>query len=105
VVLAETLSERGASSAAAPRARHAGRSATEVTGKEAEWCCSRHMTCNKTASQRPAKADGDGHPPRHAGADDAPAARAKRSGRIIADVLDRPNDEASIAAVRARSRR
>ena len=79
----------------------------QLTGKEAEAALGRvHITCNKNGipndPQKPMMTSGIrlGSPAmttRGFG-----ESEARQTAHLIADVLDRPNDEANIAAVRAK---
>jgi glycine hydroxymethyltransferase len=110
VVLAETLTERGLRIVSGRTESHVmlvDLRPKGLTGKEAEAVLqSAHMTCNKNGipndPQKPMVTSGIrlGTPAmttRGFG-----EGEAKQTAHLIADVLDRPNDEASIAAVRAR---
>jgi len=110
VVLAETLSERGLRIVSGRTESHVmlvDLRPKGITGKEAETVLqSAHMTCNKNGipndPQKPMVTSGIrlGTPAlttRGFG-----ESETRQTAHLIADVLDRPNDEASIAAVRAK---
>jgi glycine hydroxymethyltransferase len=110
VVLAETLTERGLRIVSGRTESHVmlvDLRPKGITGKEAETVLqSAHMTCNKNGipndPQKPMVTSGIrlGTPAlttRGFGANEA-----RQTAHLIADVLDRPNDEANIAAVRAK---
>jgi glycine hydroxymethyltransferase len=110
VVLAETLSERGLRIVSGRTESHVmlvDLRPKGLTGKEAEAVLqSAHMTCNKNGipndPQKPMVTSGIrlGTPAlttRGFG-----GAETRQTAHLIADVLDRPHDEASIAAVRAK---
>jgi glycine hydroxymethyltransferase len=109
VVLAETLTERGLRIVSGRTESHVmlvDLRPKGLTGKEAEAVLqSAHMTCNKNGipndPQKPMVTSGIrlGTPAlttRGFGAEET-----RRTAHLIADVLDRPNDAANIAAVRA----
>jgi glycine hydroxymethyltransferase len=109
VVLAETLSERGLRIVSGRTESHVmlvDLRPKGLTGKEAEAVLqAAHMTCNKNGipndPQKPMVTSGIrlGTPAlttRGFGAEET-----RRTAHLIADVLDRPHDEANIAAVRA----
>ena len=78
-----------------------------LTGKEAEAILgSAHHLQQERHPERPRNTDDhQRHPPRLAGDDHARLQRRKRrplTANLIADVLDKPHDEANIAAVRAK---
>ncbi len=110
VVLAETLIERGLRIVSGRTESHVmlvDLRPKGITGKDAEAVLqSAHMTCNKNGipndPQKPMVTSGIrlGTPAlttRGFG-----EAEARQTAHLIADVLDRPNDEADIAAVRAK---
>jgi glycine hydroxymethyltransferase len=110
VVLAETLSERGLRIVSGRTESHlmlVDLRPKGLTGKEAETVLqAAHMTCNKNGipndPQKPMVTSGIrlGTPAlttRGFGAE-----QTRQTGQLIADVLDRPHDEANIAAVRAK---
>ncbi len=110
VVLAETLSERGLRIVSGRTESHVmlvDLRPKGITGKDAETVLqSAHMTCNKNGipndPQKPMVTSGIrlGTPAlttRGFG-----ESETRQTAHLIADVLDRPNDEASIAAVRAK---
>jgi glycine hydroxymethyltransferase len=110
VVLAETLTERGLRIVSGRTESHVmlvDLRPKGLTGKEAEAVLqAAHMTCNKNGipndPQKPMVTSGIrlGTPAlttRGFGEDET-----RRTGHLIADVLDRPHDEANIAAVRAK---
>jgi len=110
VVLAETLSERGLRIVSGRTESHVmlvDLRPKGITGKEAETVLqSAHMTCNKNGipndPQKPMVTSGIrlGTPAlttRGFG-----ESEARQTAHLIADVLDRPSDEANIAAVRAK---
>ncbi|MDQ6628672.1 MAG: serine hydroxymethyltransferase, partial [Pseudomonadota bacterium] len=109
VVLAETLTKRGLRIVSGRTESHlmlVDLRPKGLTGKEAEAVLqSAHMTCNKNGipndPQKPMVTSGIrlGTPAlttRGFG-----EAETERTGHLIADVLDRPTDEANLAAVRA----
>jgi glycine hydroxymethyltransferase len=109
-VLAETLIERGLRIVSGRTESHVmlvDLRPKGLTGKEAEAILGQaHITCNKNGipndPQKPMVTSGVrlGSPAmttRGFG-----EAQARQTGHLIADVLDRPHDEANIAAVRAR---
>jgi len=110
IVLAETLSERGLRIVSGRTESHVmlvDLRPKGITGKDAETVLqSAHMTCNKNGipndPQKPMVTSGIrlGTPAlttRGFG-----ESETRQTAHLIADVLDRPNDEASIAAVRAK---
>jgi len=110
VVLAETLGERGLRIVSGRTESHVmlvDLRPKGITGKDAETVLqSAHMTCNKNGipndPQKPMVTSGIrlGTPAlttRGFG-----ESETRQTAHLIADVLDRPNDEASIAAVRAK---
>jgi len=110
VVLADTLTERGLRIVSGRTESHVmlvDLRPKGITGKEAEAVLqAAHMTCNKNGipndPQKPMVTSGIrlGTPAlttRGFG-----ASEARQTAHLIADVLDRPNDEANIAAVRAK---
>ena len=110
VVLAETLTERGLRIVSGRTESHVmlvDLRPKGLTGKEAETVLqSAHMTCNKNGipndPQKPMVTSGIrlGTPAlttRGFG-----AGETKQTANLIADVLDRPHDEANLAAVRAK---
>jgi glycine hydroxymethyltransferase len=110
VVLAETLTERGLRIVSGRTESHVmlvDLRPKGLTGKEAEAVLqAAHMTCNKNGipndPQKPMVTSGIrlGTPAlttRGFGEDET-----RRTAHLIADVLDRPHDEANIAAVRAK---
>ena len=110
VVLADTLIERGLRIVSGRTESHVmlvDLRPKGITGKEAESVLqSAHMTCNKNGipndPQKPMVTSGIrlGTPAlttRGFG-----ESETRQTAHLIADVLDRPNDEASIAAVRAK---
>jgi len=110
VVLAETLTERGLRIVSGRTESHVmlvDLRPKGITGKEAETVLqSAHMTCNKNGipndPQKPMVTSGIrlGTPAlttRGFG-----ESETRQTAHLIADVLDRPNDDASIAAVRAK---
>ena len=110
VVLAEALSERGLRIVSGRTESHlmlVDLRPKGLTGKEAETVLqAAHMTCNKNGipndPQKPMVTSGIrlGTPAlttRGFGAE-----QTRQTGQLIADVLDRPHDEANIAAVRAK---
>jgi glycine hydroxymethyltransferase len=110
VVLAETLTERGLRIVSGRTESHlmlVDLRPKGLTGKEAETVLqSAHMTCNKNGipndPQKPMVTSGIrlGTPAlttRGFG-----ASETKQTANLIADVLDRPHDEANLAAVRAK---
>jgi len=110
IVLAETLSERGLRIVSGRTESHVmlvDLRPKGITGKDAETVLqSAHMTCNKNGipndPQKPMVTSGIrlGTPAlttRGFG-----ESETKQTAHLIADVLDRPNDEANIAAVRAK---
>ncbi len=110
VVLAETLAERGLRIVSGRTESHVmlvDLRPKGITGKEAETVLqSAHMTCNKNGipndPQKPMVTSGIrlGTPAlttRGFG-----ESETRQTAHLIADVLDRPNDEANIAAVRAK---
>jgi len=110
VVLAETLIERGLRIVSGRTESHVmlvDLRPKGITGKEAETVLqSAHMTCNKNGipndPQKPMVTSGIrlGTPAlttRGFG-----ESEARQTAHLIADVLDRPNDEANVAAVRAK---
>ena len=110
VVLAETLTERGLRIVSGRTESHVmlvDLRPKGMTGKEAEAVLqSAHMTCNKNGipndPQKPMVTSGIrlGTPAlttRGFG-----ESETRQTAHLIADVLDRPNDEANIAAVRAK---
>ena len=110
VVLAETLTERGLRIVSGRTESHVmlvDLRPKGLTGKDAEAVLQRaHMTCNKNGipndPQKPMVTSGIrlGTPAlttRGFGANET-----RQTAHLIADVLDRPNDEANIAAVRAK---
>jgi glycine hydroxymethyltransferase len=110
VVLAETLASRGLRIVSGRTESHVmlvDLRPKGLTGKEAETVLqSAHMTCNKNGipndPQKPMVTSGIrlGTPAlttRGFG-----ASETKQTADLIADVLDRPNDDANIAAVRAK---
>ena len=110
VALAQTLTERGLRIVSGRTESHlmlVDLRAKGITGKDAENALgAAHMTCNKNAipnaPQKPMITSGIrlGTPAlttRGFG-----ASEARQTAHLIADVLDRPNDEANIAAVRAK---
>jgi glycine hydroxymethyltransferase len=110
VVLAETLIERGLRIVSGRTESHlmlVDLRPKSLTGKEAEAVLqSAHMTCNKNGipndPQKPMVTSGIrlGTPAlttRGFGDEET-----RRTGHLIADVLDRPSDEANIAEVRSR---
>jgi glycine hydroxymethyltransferase len=109
-VLAETLTERGLRIVSGRTESHlmlVDLRPKGLTGKEAEAVLqSAHMTCNKNGipndPQKPMVTSGIrlGTPAmttRGFG-----AGEARQTANLIADVLDRPHDEANLAAVRAK---
>ena len=110
VVLAETLIERGLRIVSGRTESHlmlVDLRPKGLTGKEAEAVLqSAHMTCNKNGipndPQKPMVTSGIrlGTPAltTRGFRDD----EARRTGHLVADVLDKPNDPANIAAVRAK---
>jgi glycine hydroxymethyltransferase len=110
VVLAETLIERGLRIVSGRTESHlmlVDLRPKNLTGKEAETVLqSAHMTCNKNGipndPQKPMVTSGIrlGTPAlttRGFGEEET-----RRTAHLIADVLDRPHDEANIAAVKSR---
>jgi glycine hydroxymethyltransferase len=110
VVLAETLTERGLRIVSGRTESHVmlvDLRPKGLTGKEAETVLqSAHMTCNKNGipndPQKPMVTSGIrlGTPAlttRGFGANET-----RQTANLIADVLDRPHDEANLAAVRAK---
>jgi glycine hydroxymethyltransferase len=110
VVLADTLTERGLRIVSGRTESHVmlvDLRPKGITGKDAESVLqSAHMTCNKNGipndPQKPMVTSGIrlGTPAlttRGFGANET-----RQTAHLIADVLDRPNDEANIAAVRAK---
>jgi glycine hydroxymethyltransferase len=110
VVLAETLTERGLRIVSGRTESHVmlvDLRPKGLTGKEAETVLqSAHMTCNKNGipndPQKPMVTSGIrlGTPAlttRGFG-----ASETRQTANLIADVLDRPHDEANLAAVRAK---
>jgi glycine hydroxymethyltransferase len=110
VVLAETLTERGLRIVSGRTESHVmlvDLRPKGLTGKEAETVLqAAHMTCNKNGipndPQKPMVTSGIrlGTPAlttRGFG-----ASETKQTANLIADVLDRPHDEANLAAVRAK---
>jgi len=110
VVLAQTLTERGLRIVSGRTESHVmlvDLRPKGLTGKEAESVLqSAHMTCNKNGipndPQKPMVTSGIrlGTPAlttRGFGADET-----RRTAHLIADVLDRPHDEANLTAVRAK---
>src|SRR3978361_2172485 len=110
VVLAETLAERGLRIVSGRTESHVmlvDLRPKGITGKEAEAVLqSAHMTCNKNGipndPQKPMVTSGIrlGTPAlttRGFG-----ESEARQTAHLIADVLDRPHDEANVAAVRAK---
>jgi glycine hydroxymethyltransferase len=110
IVLADTLGERGLRIVSGRTESHVmlvDLRPKGITGKEAETVLqSAHMTCNKNGipndPQKPMVTSGIrlGTPAlttRGFG-----EGEARQTAHLIADVLDRPNDEANIAAVRAK---
>ncbi|MEO8836086.1 MAG: serine hydroxymethyltransferase [Caldimonas sp.] len=110
VVLAETLAERGLRIVSGRTESHmmlVDLRPKGLTGKEAETVLhAAHMTCNKNGipndPQKPMVTSGIrlGTPAlttRGFGANET-----KQTAHLIADVLDRPSDEANLAAVRAK---
>ena len=110
VVLAETLAERGLRIVSGRTESHVmlvDLRPKGITGKEAETVLqSAHMTCNKNGipndPQKPMVTSGIrlGTPAmttRGFGENET-----RQTAHLIADVLDRPNDEANLAAVRAK---
>jgi glycine hydroxymethyltransferase len=110
VVLAETLAARGLRIVSGRTESHVmlvDLRPKGLTGKEAETVLqSAHMTCNKNGipndPQKPMVTSGIrlGTPALTTRGFDEN--EAKQTAHLIADVLDRPNDEANIAAVRAK---
>ena len=109
-VLAETLAERGLRIVSGRTESHlmlVDLRPKGLTGKEAEGLLGRaHMTCNKNGipndPQKPMVTSGIrlGSPAMTTrGFKDE---QARLTGHLIADVLDRPQDEANLAAVRAK---
>src|SRR5678815_2528508 len=109
IVLAESLTERGLRIVSGRTESHlmlVDLRPKNLTGKEAETVLqAAHMTCNKNGipndPQKPMVTSGIrlGTPAlttRGFGAEET-----RRTAHLIADVLDRPHDEANIAAVRA----
>jgi glycine hydroxymethyltransferase len=110
VVLAETLTERGLRIVSGRTESHVmlvDLRPKGLTGKQAETVLqSAHMTCNKNGipndPQKPMVTSGIrlGTPAMTTrGFGDS---EARQTANLIADVLDRPHDEANIAAVRAK---
>ena len=110
IVLAETLTERGLRIVSGRTESHVmlvDLRPKGITGKDAETVLqSAHMTCNKNGipndPQKPMVTSGIrlGTPAlttRGFG-----ASETRQTANLIADVLDRPNDEANLAAVRAK---
>jgi glycine hydroxymethyltransferase len=110
IVLAETLTERGLRIVSGRTESHVmlvDLRPKGITGKEAETVLqSAHMTCNKNGipndPQKPMVTSGIrlGTPAlttRGFG-----ESETRQTAHLIADVLDRPNDEGNIAAVRAK---
>jgi glycine hydroxymethyltransferase len=108
-VLAETLIERGLRIVSGRTESHVmlvDLRPKGLTGKEAEAVLGRaHITCNKNGipndPQKPMITSGIrlGSPAMTTRG--FKEEQARRTGHLIADVLDRPHDEAAIAAVRA----
>ena len=108
-VLAETLTERGLRIVSGRTESHlmlVDLRPKGLTGKEAETILGQaHMTCNKNGipndPQKPMVTSGIrlGSPAMTTRG--FTEAQASQTGHLIADVLDRPNDEATLATVRA----
>jgi glycine hydroxymethyltransferase len=108
-VLAETLIERGLRIVSGRTESHVmlvDLRPKGLTGKEAEAILGgAHDLQQERHPERPAKADGhQRHPPGHAGDDHArlQGRAGAQTAHLIADVLDKPHDEANLAAVRAK---
>jgi glycine hydroxymethyltransferase len=109
-VLAETLAERGLRIVSGRTESHlmlVDLRPKGLTGKEAEALLGRaHITCNKNGipndPQKPMVTSGIrlGSPAMTTRG--FKAEQARLTGQLIADVLDRPQDEANVAAVRAK---
>jgi glycine hydroxymethyltransferase len=109
-VLAETLTERGLRIVSGRTESHlmlVDLRPKGLTGKEAEGLLGRaHITCNKNGipndPQKPMVTSGIrlGSPAMTTRG--FKAEQARLTGQLIADVLDRPQDEANVAAVRAK---
>jgi glycine hydroxymethyltransferase len=110
VVLAETLGERGLRIVSGRTESHVmlvDLRPKGITGKEAEAVLqSAHMTCNKNGipndPQKPMVTSGIRLGTPALTTRGFAEGEARQTAHLIADVLDRPNDEANIAAVRAK---
>jgi glycine hydroxymethyltransferase len=109
-VLAETLTERGLRIVSGRTESHmmlVDLRPKNLTGKEAEAVLgSAHMTCNKNGipndPQKPMVTSGIRLGSPAFTTRGFKEAEAQQTAHLIADVLDRPHDEANIAAVRAK---
>ena len=110
VVLAETLIERGLRIVSGRTESHVmlvDLRPKNLTGKEAEAVLqSAHMTCNKNGipndPQKPMVTSGVRLGTPALTTRGFKEDQARQTGQLIADVLDRPHDEANIAAVKAK---
>ena len=110
VVLAETLIERGLRIVSGRTESHVmlvDLRPKNLTGKEAESVLqSAHMTCNKNGipndPQKPMVTSGVRLGTPALTTRGFKEDQARQTGQLIADVLDRPHDEANIAAVKAK---
>jgi glycine hydroxymethyltransferase len=110
IVLAETLTERGLRIVSGRTESHVmlvDLRPKGITGKEAETVLqSAHMTCNKNGipndPQKPMVTSGIRLGTPALTTRGFAESEARQTAHLIADVLDRPNDESSIAAVRAK---
>ena len=110
VVLAETLTERGLRIVSGRTESHVmlvDLRPKGLTGKEAEAMLqAAHMTCNKNGipndPQKPMVTSGIRLGTPALTTRDFGEEETRRTAHLIADVLDRPNDEANIAAVRTK---